>query len=93
MLIFWNIILPVIGTQTQSLSITSNDFLFSLNLFPNIKSLYISCSFPYDSHNLSTIIESEQFNKLQILKIQSNFCHKKSPYTNYEHMEKILFET
>jgi hypothetical protein len=89
---FWKTIFSIVGKQTKSLSITSNDLSFPLNIFPNLKSIKISSSFPFDYHHLSSIIQNEQFNKLESLKIESNFFLQKSPYTHHEDMEKILFE-
>ena len=86
---FWKNILSIIGTQTKSLYITSNDLVFPLNIFPNLKSIKISPSFPYDYRHLSSIIESKQFNKFESSKIESNFCLQKSSHT---HRGEILFE-
>ena len=43
---FWQIVLPEIGSNIQHLIITTIDFPFSLNFFPNLRSIIISSSLP-----------------------------------------------
>jgi hypothetical protein len=43
---FWQTILPIISSRIECLVITTHDFSFSLDLFPNLKSVIISSSLP-----------------------------------------------
>jgi hypothetical protein len=77
---FWQTILPIISSQIECLTITTPDFSFSLDLFPNLKSLIISSSLPIHYDQLTPILESEQFKKLNLFKIKSEIVSKNDAY-------------
>ncbi len=74
---FWQTILPTINSQIECLTITSPDCSFSLDLFPNLKSLIISSSLPIYYDELALILKSEQFKKLNLFKIKSEIISKR----------------
>jgi len=86
---FWQRILSTIGSQIQCLSITTIDFYFSLDLFPNLKSIIISSPFLINSNRLYSIFENKQFNKLNSFKIKSEIHSREN---HYEQFEKTLLK-
>jgi hypothetical protein len=58
------------------LVITTPDFSFSSDLFPNLKLLIISSSLPISSDQLILILESKQFQKLNSLKIKGEIINE-----------------
>jgi len=78
---FWNNILPIISSRIECLTITTLDFSFSLDLFPNLKSVIISSSLPIYYDQINFILESEQFKKLSSLKIKSQILSQPNTYT------------
>ena len=72
----WKPILPMISSHIQCLTITIPNFNFSLDLFPNLKSLIISSSLPIYYDQLTAMLTSEQFKKLTSLKIKSQLANK-----------------
>jgi hypothetical protein len=74
---FWENILSIIGSQIKCLTITTIDFNILLKLFSNLKSLIIDSPFLINYNQLNSILESEQFNKLNSFKIKSQiYCEK-----------------
>jgi hypothetical protein len=73
---FWENILPIIKSQVQCLTLTTIDFCSSLDLFPNLKCLIISFPIPIDYEELTLILKSEQFKKLNSFKIQNEIFFK-----------------
>jgi hypothetical protein len=73
---FWQTILPIISSRIECLVLTTPDFSFSLDLFPNLKSLIISSSLPISSVQLILILESKQFQKLNSLKIKGEIINE-----------------
>ena len=68
---FWQTILSTISSQIEHLIITTTEFSLSLDSLPNLKSLVISSSFPIDYDELAVLLESEQFRRLNSLKIKT----------------------
>ncbi|CAF1342136.1 unnamed protein product [Rotaria sordida] len=89
---FWQNNLPIIGSHIQCLIINSIDLSFSLNLFPNLKSIIISSPIFIDYKQISLILESEQFNKLNSFKIQSEIFNKVMSYEYSKKCEKFLLK-
>jgi hypothetical protein len=86
-------ILPIIGSQIQCLTITTIDFNISLKLYSTLKSLIIDFPFLINSNQLNSILESEQFNKLNSFKIKSQIHYEKFQDTfvkNVFHSENSL---
>jgi hypothetical protein len=77
---FWQNLLPIISSRIECLVITTRDFNFSLNLFPNRKSLIISSSLSISYDQLNIILKSKQFKKLNSFKIQSEIVWKRRSY-------------
>lgn len=83
---FWKNILPIIGTNIHQLVITTTNFSYSLNLFPNLKSIIISSSIPIDSDQLNFLLENKRFSSLISFKIQSKISYK----DNLDYFKKII---
>jgi hypothetical protein len=85
-------IIPIIKTQIQCLVINTNNFSYPLSFFPNLKSLIISTSFPFDYDQLYSLIETKQFQNLTSFKIQSEILSKNSSLTYPGQFENTLFK-
>lgn len=72
---FWKDVLPIFGFDIHHLIITTNGFWFSIDLFPNLKSLVISSSFPIHFDRLYIIMKTKIFKNLISLKIQCKLFH------------------
>ncbi|UJR38605.1 hypothetical protein I4U23_031270 [Adineta vaga] len=60
---FWKRILPEINSQIQCLTITQINSYFSLNLFPNIQCLILSCPLPIYDDEFDLIIKINYFSQ------------------------------
>jgi hypothetical protein len=89
---FWQNILTIIGPQIQRLVLTSIDFSFSLNLFPNLKCIIISSPLPIDDERLYSIFECEQFSKLNSFKIQRKILNQRFPSHYPGKLTRTLFK-
>ena len=81
---FWERIFMVLSEQIQCLTISTGSFNFSLNIFPNLKSVIISSSCSLNYQRLYFLLKSKQFTKLESFGIQRN-PHFTSTIT--EHVE------
>ena len=68
---FWQNLFPIQSPRIECLIITISDFHFSLDFFPNLKSVVISSPLPIDYDQLTLMLESKQFKKLTSLKIKN----------------------
>ncbi|CAF0947087.1 unnamed protein product [Adineta steineri] len=73
---FLQSILPIIQSRVEYLTITDINSCFSLDLFPNLKSVIISTAFPIYTDEITSITTSNQFRKLTTLKIHSKILNR-----------------
>jgi hypothetical protein len=68
----WKQIVPLISSQIECLNIKTIYLSFPLKFFPNLKSIIISSPYGLADEELKSIIESEQFQRLESFKIKEN---------------------
>jgi hypothetical protein len=82
----WRKIIPLISCRIECLHINTIYFLFPLNSFTNLKSIIISSSHGFADEELKSLVESEQFHRLESFRMISN--HRSSTcYDNNDHYQ------
>lgn len=89
----WLNIISNIGSDIEHLTISTVDSYFSIDLFPNLKSLIISSPLPIDQNEIYSITEHKQFNNLTTFKIHCEIYYKEYRQSIFEkifHYESSL---